>query len=64
MRSKAGHRIRLDLSSGNFPYFDVNPNTGGLLGVERRFELAHQAIYQKAAQPSQVILSLIRRASQ
>lgn len=60
---KAGHRIRLDISSSNFPRFDVNPNTGGPLGVERRFELAHQAIYHEPDHPSQVILPLIRRAS-
>ena len=33
---RAGHRIRLDVSSSNSPRFDVNPNTGGPLGVERR----------------------------
>ena len=31
---KKGHRIRLDISSSNWPRFDVNPNTGGDLGVE------------------------------
>ena len=25
---KAGHRVRVDISSSNFPHFDVNPNTG------------------------------------
>src|SRR6185437_2934509 len=30
---KAGHRIRLDISSSNFPHFDVNPNTGAPEGV-------------------------------
>jgi len=27
-----GHRIRLDVSSSNFPRFDVNPNTGEAIG--------------------------------
>jgi putative CocE/NonD family hydrolase len=58
---KAGHRIRLDISSSNFPRFDVNPNTGGPLGVERRFELAHQAIYHDAQHASHVVLPLIYR---
>ena len=31
-----GHRIRLDVSSSNFPRFDVNPNTGEAIGRERR----------------------------
>ena len=58
---KAGHRIRIDISSSNFPRFDVNPNTGGALGMERRFELAHQAIYHTPDYPSQVILPIIAR---
>jgi putative CocE/NonD family hydrolase len=58
---KVGHRIRLDVSSSNFPRFDVNPNTGGELGVERRFEVAHQAIYHDAERPSQVMLPVIER---
>ncbi|MDA0745272.1 MAG: CocE/NonD family hydrolase, partial [bacterium] len=35
-----GHRIRLDVSSSNFPRFDINPNTGGPLGRDRCFERA------------------------
>lgn len=31
---KKGHKIRLDVSSSNFPHFDVNPNTGGPEGDE------------------------------
>jgi putative CocE/NonD family hydrolase len=31
---KKGHKIRIDVSSSNFPHFDVNPNTGGLEGDE------------------------------
>jgi hypothetical protein len=58
---KAGHRIRLDISSSNFPRFDVNPNTGGALGLERRFEVAEQKIYHDTAHPSQVILPIIDR---
>lgn len=58
---KAGHRIRLDISSSNFPRFDVNPNTGGALGKERRFEIAHQSIYHDKEHPSQVILPVIQK---
>jgi putative CocE/NonD family hydrolase len=35
-RFMPGHRIRLDVSSSNFPRFDVNPNTGEAIGRERR----------------------------
>jgi uncharacterized protein len=33
---RPGHRIRLDISSRNFPRFDVNPNTGEPLNQNRR----------------------------
>jgi putative CocE/NonD family hydrolase len=53
---KPGHRIRLDISSSNWPRFDVNPNTGGPLGLEQRYELAHQTIYHDADCPSHILL--------
>ena len=58
---KAGHRIRLDISSSNFPRFDVNPNTGGPLGRERQFRLAQQTIFHDADHPSHVMLPVISR---
>ena len=58
---KKGHRIRLDVSSSNWPRFDVNPNTGGDLGVERRFEIAEQAIHHDPEHPSHVVLPIIER---
>lgn len=42
---KKGHRIRLDISSSNFPRFDVNPNTGEPLGLNRRELTADNTIY-------------------
>lgn len=56
---KMGHRIRLDISSSNFPRFDVNPNTGGNLGLERQFQVAHQSIYHDADRPSRIVLPVI-----
>ena len=53
---KAGHRIRLDVSSSNWPRFDVNPNTGGPLGLEQRRQEAHQTVYHDAEHPSHVVL--------
>ena len=55
---KKGHRIRLDISSSNWPRFDVNPNTGGPLGRERRYLPAHQTIYHDAGRPSHIILPI------
>jgi hypothetical protein len=56
---KAGHRIRLDISSSNFPHFDVNPNTGEPLGQSRCMVVAHNTIYHDADHPSHVVLPVI-----
>jgi hypothetical protein len=56
---RAGHRIRLDVSSSNFPRFDVNPNTGEPLGRHRRFEVAHNSVFHDAARPSHVVLPVV-----
>jgi putative CocE/NonD family hydrolase len=55
---KKGHRIRLDISSSNWPRFDANPNTGGPLGREQKYELAHQTIYHRAECPSHIVLPI------
>jgi putative CocE/NonD family hydrolase len=51
-----GHRIRLDISSSNFPKFDVNPNTGEPEGRSRRTRIAVNTVYADAARPSLVML--------
>ena len=58
---KAGHRIRLDVSSSNFPRFDRNPNTGAPIGVDERLEPAQQTIYHSGQYPSHVVLPVIPR---
>ena len=52
---KKGHRIRVDISSSNFPRFDVNPNTGEPLGMNRRSQIAENTVYHDAAHPSAVV---------
>jgi putative CocE/NonD family hydrolase len=54
-----GHRIRLDVSSSNFPRFDVNPNTGEPLNDNRRWQTAENTIYSDADHPSELILPVI-----
>jgi len=54
-----GHRIRLDISSSNFPRFDVNPNTGEPLNQNRRIEVAENTIYLDEKHPSRIILPVI-----
>jgi putative CocE/NonD family hydrolase len=56
---RRGHRIRLDISSSNFPRFDVNPNTGEPLGEERGHRVALNTIYHDPAHPSRILLPVI-----
>jgi uncharacterized protein len=56
---KAGHQIRLDISSSNFPRFDVNPNTGAALGDERGAVATMNTIYMDKDHPSHVVLPVI-----
>jgi len=58
-----GHRIRLDVSSSNFPRFDVNPNTGEPLGRERRRVVADNTVFHERGRASRVVLPLIPRAA-
>jgi|SRR5579859_889014 len=54
-----GHRIRVDISSSNFPRFDVNPNTGEALNQNRATKVAINTIYHDAAHPSAIVLPII-----
>jgi putative CocE/NonD family hydrolase len=55
---KKGHRIRVDISSSNFPRFDVNPNTGEPVGLNRRSQQTENTVYHDAAHPSAVVLPI------
>jgi uncharacterized protein len=57
---KKGHRIRLDISSSNFPRFDVNPNTGEPLGMNRLIQTAENTVYHDTGHPSAVKLYVMR----
>ena len=56
---KAGHRIRLDVSSSNFPRFDVNPNTGEPMGRHTHTVVAHNRVHLDRERPSHVVLPVI-----
>ena len=58
---RAGHRIRVDVSSSNFPRFDRNPNTGNPLGLDDELRTAHQTVYHSRRYPSHVLLPVIPR---
>ncbi len=55
----AGHCIRLDISSSNFPRFDVNPNTGDPIGTERRRVGADNTVFHQADRASHIVLPVI-----
>ena len=56
---KKGHRIRVDVSSSNFPRFDVNPNTGEPLNDNRRMMTAVNTIHHDSQHPSHIILPVM-----
>ncbi len=56
---KRGHRIRVDISSSNFPHFDVNPNTGDPEGRGQVRQVATNTLFVDAGRPSRVILPII-----
>lgn len=58
---KKGHRIRLDISSSNFPRFDVNPNTGEPLQRNRRMIPADNTVFHDRTRPSRIVLPIIPR---
>ncbi len=57
----AGHRLRVEVSSSNFPRFDRNPNTGAAIGVDDRLEAARQTVYHRDEHPSHIVLPIIPR---
>ena len=58
---RAGHRIRVEVSSSNFPRFDRNLNTGSQPGLDADMRVAHQTVYHDADRPSHVTLPVIPR---
>ena len=56
---KKGHRIRLDVSSSNFPRFDVNPNTGEPVGRHTHMVESVNTIHTGADHPSRIVLPII-----
>jgi putative CocE/NonD family hydrolase len=58
---KKGHRIRVEVSSSNFPRFDVNPNTGEPLNEHRRTVTADNTILHDQKHPSAILLPVIPR---
>lgn len=54
-----GHRIRLDVSSSNFPHFDLNFNTGEPEGEATEARVATNTVFFDRTRPSHVLLSIV-----
>ncbi|MFN0095101.1 MAG: CocE/NonD family hydrolase [Dehalococcoidia bacterium] len=48
----AGHRVRLEVSSSNFPRFDRNTNTGGVIANDTTYTVATNLVFHDEARPS------------
>jgi uncharacterized protein len=60
-RFRAGHRVRIEVSSSNFPGFDRNLNTGGDNVTETEWRIAENAIHHSPEHPSHLLLPVVGR---
>jgi len=60
---KAGHRIRVDISSSNFPRYDVNTNTGEPQGLARRQCIALNTVHVDGERASHIVLPIVPLAA-
>ncbi len=58
-----GHRIRLEISSSNFPKYNRNPNTGGKFGEDDELLIANQTVSHNSEHPSHLLLPVIPAGS-
>jgi putative CocE/NonD family hydrolase len=56
---RQGHRIRLEVSSSNFPRLDRNLNTGGRNYDETKWVVAKNAVHHSPRYPSRIILPIV-----
>jgi putative CocE/NonD family hydrolase len=56
-----GHRLRIEVSSSNFPRFDRNLNTGGRNFDESKTVVARNAVHHSRQYPSQVVVTVVKR---
>ncbi|MEO7084315.1 MAG: CocE/NonD family hydrolase [Gemmatimonadaceae bacterium] len=58
-----GHRIRIEVSSSNFPRFDRNMNTGGKNYDETTGLIAHNSVHHSSLYPSQLKVSVVKKGT-
>jgi putative CocE/NonD family hydrolase len=55
----AGHKLRVEVSSSNFPRFARNLNNGEPFGTSDRIEVADQTVYHNNIYPSRLVLPVM-----
>lgn len=60
----AGHRIRIEISSSNFPRFDRNMNTGGNNYDEVTGVVAHNSVHHSKQYPSEITLTVVKHSTE
>jgi uncharacterized protein len=58
---RAGHRLRVEVTSSSFPRWERNPNTGVYAAWGTRTEVAHQRVYHDPERPSHLTLTIVER---
>lgn len=58
-----GHRIRLEIAASNWPRFDRNPQTGGVIAEATELRPARQTVFHDAGRPSRLRLPIVPRGS-
>jgi len=56
-----GHKLRLEVSSSDYPHYDRNPNTGGTIATETLPVAARQTVYHDKERPSHLVLPFVSR---
>ena len=59
-----GHRLRIEISSSNFPRFDRNMNTGGNNYDEVKGVVAKNTVHHSTQYPAEVVISVVRKKQQ
>jgi putative CocE/NonD family hydrolase len=58
---EAGHQLRIEISSSNFPRFDRNLNTGGNNYDEEKGVVAHNSVHHSKQYPSQLVVTVVKK---
>jgi hypothetical protein len=58
---EAGHRLRIEVSSSNFPRFDRNLNTGGNNYDEASGVVAHNVVHHSKQYPSHITITVVKK---